>query len=135
MNQAYTLNFVIENEKVIGLFAFEDSIKESSKEVIRFMKQRGFKPVMITGDHQKVADKIAKDLDIDTVYASVTPTEKAKIIKALKEEGKVGFVGDGINDAPALKTADIGFAMGYGTDVAIQSSDVTLMSHDLIKVL
>jgi Cu+-exporting ATPase len=135
MNQAYTINFVIENQEVIGLFAFEDPIKPTSKEVISRMKARGLTPVMITGDHEKVAIKIASDLGISEYYASVTPQEKAEIIQKLKQKSPIGFVGDGINDAPALKTADIGFAMGYGTDVAIHSSDVTLMSHDLIKVL
>lgn len=135
MNQAYTINFVIEDNEVIGLFAFEDPIKKTSKGVINLMKKRRFYPVMITGDHEKVAQKIADELSIEEYYASVTPSEKANIIKKLKLREKVGFVGDGINDAPALKTADIGFAMGYGTDIAIDSSDVTLMSHDLIKVI
>lgn len=135
MNQAYTLNFVIKDTEIIGVFAFQDPIKKSTKSVITEMKKRGLKPVMITGDHARVAAKIAADSGIEEYYASVLPKDKADIIKTLQTDAVVGFVGDGINDAPALKTADIGFAMGYGSDVAIQSSDVTLMSHDLTLVL
>lgn len=91
---------------------------------------------MITGDNEVVANAIAKELGIDNVYASVLPHEKAAIIAEIQATGKVvAFVGDGINDAPALKLADVGFAMGSGTDIAIDSSDVTLMSHDLGLVI
>lgn len=135
MANAYTLNFVIKEKEVIGLFAFEDPLKETSPVVIAEMKKRGITPVMITGDHEKVAEKIAGDCGIDVFHASVLPQDKATWVKHYQKDAVVGFVGDGINDAPALKTADIGFAMGYGTDVAIDSSDVTLMSHDLNKVL
>ena len=135
MAEALTLNYVIKDGEIIGVFAFEDPLKPTTKVVIQAMKARGLKPVMITGDHEKVAEKIAKDSGIDHYHASVLPQEKATWVKTYQTEGQVGFVGDGINDAPALKTADIGFAMGYGTDIAIDSSDVTLMSHDLNKVL
>ena len=91
---------------------------------------------MITGDNSVVANAIAKELGITKVYSEVLPHEKAKIISDIQKEGIViAFVGDGINDAPALKLADIGFAMGNGTDIAIDSSDVTLMSHDLGLVI
>jgi len=135
MANAYTLNVIVKNNEVQGVFAFEDPLKPTSKAVIQEMKRRGLKPVMITGDHDKVAEKIAFECGIDTYHASVFPHEKAALIKHYQAHYTVGFVGDGINDAPALKTADIGFAMGHGTDVAIDSSDVTLMSHDLNKVL
>ncbi len=135
MANAYTLNFVIKNDEIIGVFAFEDPLKETTPAVIAEMKKRGITPVMITGDHEKVAEKVAHDSGIDVFHASVLPQEKASWVKQYQADAVVGFVGDGMNDAPALKTADIGFAMGYGTDVAIDSSDVTLMSHDLNKVL
>lgn len=135
MANAYTLNFVIKNGEIIGVFAFEDPLKSTTPAVIAEMKKRGITPVMITGDHEKVAEKVAHDSGISIFHASVLPQDKATWVKHYQSNAVVGFVGDGMNDAPALKTADIGFAMGYGTDVAIDSSDVTLMSHDLNKVL
>ncbi len=100
------------------------------------MKQRGLVPYMITGDNKIVANQIAKELGIENVYSEVLPHEKADIITSIQQSGNVvAFVGDGINDAPALKLADIGIAMGHGTDIAIDSSDVTLMSYDLGLVI
>jgi Cu+-exporting ATPase len=100
------------------------------------MKKRGLKPYMITGDNDAVARAIAKELGIETYYSEVYPDQKANIIKDIQKQGHMtAFVGDGINDAPALKVADVGFAMGHGTDVAIDSSDVTLMSYDLGLVI
>ena len=100
------------------------------------MKKRGLSPYMITGDNHIVANQIAKELGIENVYSEILPHQKAEIVREIQKQGKtVAFVGDGINDAPALKLADVGFAMGHGTDVAIDSSDVTLMSHDLGLVI
>lgn len=135
-SQAKTTNFVAIDDKVVAMYAVRDEIKDTSKAVIQAMQQRGLETIMITGDHQRVADAIAKELGIDQVYAEVLPHEKANIVEKLQKQGKiVAFVGDGINDAPALKLADVGIAMGHGTDVAIDSSDVTLMSHDLGLVI
>jgi Cu+-exporting ATPase len=118
------------------MYAVRDEIKDTSKSVIKEMKKRGLEPYMITGDNPVVANAIAKELGIEKVYASVLPHEKAKIVEEIQKSGKVvAFVGDGINDAPALKLADVGFAMGHGTDIAIDSSDVTLMSNDLGLVI
>ena len=136
LSEAKTTNFVIINNEVVALYAVRDEIKDTSKSVIAEMKRRGLEPYMITGDNIVVANAIAKELGIDNVYASILPHEKAQIVAEIQALGKVvAFVGDGINDAPALKLADVGFAMGSGTDIAIDSSDVTLMSHDLGLVI
>ncbi|QMS84845.1 heavy metal translocating P-type ATPase [Candidatus Xianfuyuplasma coldseepsis] len=136
INQAKTVNFVIVDNKVEAMYAVRDEIKDTSKQVITEMKARGLIPYMITGDNHVVANQIAKELGIEHVHSEVLPHEKAKIIESIQAEGHVvAFVGDGINDAPALKLADVGIAMGHGTDVAIDSSDVTLMSYDLGLVI
>ena len=136
LREAKTTNFVVINNHVEALYAVRDEIKDTSKSVIAEMKKRGLEPYMITGDNEIVAKAIAKELGIDNIYSSVLPHEKAQIVAEIQETGKVvAFVGDGINDAPALKLADVGFAMGHGTDIAIDSSDVTLMSYDLGLVI
>jgi len=136
LSEAKTTNFIVIDNEVVALYAVRDEIKDTSVSVIAEMKKRGLEPYMITGDNEIVADAIAKELGIENVYASVLPHEKAAIIAEIQASGKVvAFVGDGINDAPALKLADVGFAMGNGTDIAIDSSDVTLMSHDLGLVI
>ncbi|MCF7927169.1 MAG: heavy metal translocating P-type ATPase [Candidatus Izimaplasma sp.] len=133
---AKTVNLIIVDKKVVALYAVRDEIKDTSKEVIKEMKARGLTPYMVTGDNKHVADAIAKELGIEHVYSEVLPNEKADIVKEIQATGKItAFVGDGINDAPALKLADVGIAMGHGTDVAIDSSDVTLMSYDLGLVI
>ncbi len=136
LNEAKTTNFVVIDNSIEAMYAVRDEIKDTSKSVIKEMKKRGLEPYMITGDNPVVANAIAKELGIEKVYASVLPHEKAKIVEEIQKSGKVvAFVGDGINDAPALKLADVGFAMGHGTDIAIDSSDVTLMSNDLGLVI
>jgi len=136
LNEAKTTNFVVIDSSIEAMYAVRDEIKDTSKSVIKEMKKRGLEPYMITGDNPVVANAIAKELGIEKVYASVLPHEKAKIVEEIQKSGKVvAFVGDGINDAPALKLADVGFAMGHGTDIAIDSSDVTLMSNDLGLVI
>jgi len=136
LQQAKSINFVIVQNKVEALYAVRDEIKDTSKLVISEMKNRGLIPYMITGDNHVVANQIAKELGIENVYSEVLPHEKANIIEEIQKSGLVvAFVGDGINDAPALKLADVGIAMGHGTDIAIDSSDVTIMSYDLGLVL
>lgn len=136
LNEAKTTNFIVVNNKIEALYAVRDEIKDTSLKVINEMKKRNLEPYMITGDNRIVANAIAKELGIKNVFSEVLPHEKAKIISDIQKEGIIiAFVGDGINDAPALKLADIGFAMGSGTDIAIDSSDVTLMSHDLGLVI
>jgi len=136
LQEAKTINFVIIDNEVKAMYGVRDKIKDTSYQVIEEMKRRNLIPLMITGDNKVVANRIAQELGIDRVYSEVLPQEKAGIIQTIQDEGYiVAFVGDGINDAPALKLADIGIAMGHGTDVAIDSSDVTLMSHDLGLVI
>lgn len=133
-NEAKTVVFVgLENE-IVGLIAIQDTPKETSKEAIAALKARGLKTVMLTGDNQHVAQAIADQVGIDEVIADVLPSDKAEHITELKEHGKVAFVGDGINDAPALTAADVGIAMGSGTDIAIESGGIILVKNDLRDV-
>ncbi|WP_334330106.1 copper-translocating P-type ATPase [Companilactobacillus sp. HBUAS59699] len=132
--EAKTVVFVGVENKVIGLIAIQDAPKETSKEAIADLKARGLKTVMLTGDNQRVAEAIAAQVGIDQVIADVLPSDKADHVKALQQDGKVAFVGDGINDAPALTVADVGIAMGSGTDIAIESGGIVLVKNDLRDV-
>ncbi|MFD1418275.1 copper-translocating P-type ATPase [Companilactobacillus keshanensis] len=132
--EAKTVVFVGVENKVIGLIAIQDAPKETSKEAIEDLKARGLKTVMLTGDNQRVAEAIASQVGIDSVIADVLPSDKADHVKALQQDGKVAFVGDGINDAPALTVADVGIAMGSGTDIAIESGGIVLVKNDLRDV-
>ncbi|MBQ2614391.1 MAG: copper-translocating P-type ATPase [Clostridia bacterium] len=130
-----TVMFAGTGGKLMGLVAVADTIKPTAALAIRQLKELGCSVSMLTGDNQKTATAIAALAGIDQVFAEVLPNNKAKQIAALKEDGHlVAMVGDGINDAPALATADIGIAMGGGTDVAIESADITLMREDLLLV-
>lgn len=133
-DQAKTVVLVGLNDEVIGLIAIQDAPKETSKEAIAALKSRGLKTVMLTGDNKRVAQAIARQVGIDQVIAEVMPSDKADQVQALKASGKVAFVGDGINDAPALSTADVGIAMGSGTDIAIDSGGIVLVKNDLRDV-
>ena len=125
-----------DGKSVLALFGVQDGIKESSKAAIEQLHRRHIKTVMITGDHKTVAEAIAKEVGIDEVYSEVAPDQKASIIKKLKKEGYfVAMAGDGINDSPALAEADLGIAMGTGTDVAIETGDLVLVKGDLEKAV
>ncbi|GAB4160007.1 MAG: heavy metal translocating P-type ATPase [Planctomycetaceae bacterium] len=124
--------FFAENGNLKGLIAIADPIRPSSVDAVRRLKRLGLDVVMLTGDHEQTARAIARQFDIDGVVAEVLPTDKAEQVKKFQNnERTVGMVGDGINDAPALAVADVGFAMGSGTDIAIESSDITLVKNDL----
>lgn len=134
--QGETISILANEKHAIAYFGIRDEIKESSKEAISLLHSKNIKSVMITGDNEKVARAIAKEVSIDEFFAEVSPKEKTEKIKELKERGEiVAMVGDGINDAPALATADIGIAMGTGTDIAIESGDLVLVKGDLLKAV
>src|SRR4051812_28647125 len=123
--------FLIDGQKVIAAFAVADAVRPESKEAIDRLHHSGIEVVMITGDATPVADALAGELGIDTVFAQVLPGEKAKRIEELQARGKkVGMVGDGVNDAPALVTADVGIAIGAGTEVAVEAGDIVLVRSD-----
>jgi Cu+-exporting ATPase len=123
------------DEKITGVLGISDTIKSSSREAIELLKERGIKTFMVTGDNEKTARAIAKKIGIDDVMAEVLPENKELKVKELVRKGyKVAMVGDGINDSPALAAADIGIAVGSGTDIAIEAADVILMKNDLKDV-
>ncbi|MGX5164724.1 copper-translocating P-type ATPase [Limosilactobacillus reuteri] len=135
-NEAKTVVYVGLDGEIIGLVAIQDVPKSSSKDAIAELKARGLMTVMLTGDNKRVAQAIADEVGIDRVIAEVMPNDKAQQIKELQDKGKkVAFVGDGINDAPALSTADVGIAMGSGTDIAIDSGGIVLVQNDLRGVV
>ena len=128
-----TLSWLIErgdHASVVGLFAFGDTLKTGAREAIRKLRSRNIGSHLLTGDNWGSARVVAEALSIDDVYAEVLPEQKAATVAALKRTGVVAMVGDGINDAPALAAADIGIAMGGGTDVAMQAAGITLMRGD-----
>jgi len=129
--QGKTVVFILIDGKLAGAFALADTIREESREAVQGLKSKGLKVYMLTGDAEAVAKGVSKELAIDDYFAQVLPDQKADKIRSLKDQGyKVAMVGDGINDAPALVTADVGIAIGAGTDVAIESADIILVKND-----
>ncbi len=136
LNQGKTLMLIAVDNKIAGIVAAADPIKPTAKKAIERMKELGLEVAMITGDNKKTAEAIAKELGIDRVFAEVLPEEKAMYVKKLQKEGKfVAMVGDGVNDAPALAQADIGIAIGAGTDVAIETANIVLMKSDPADII
>ncbi|MDM7511386.1 copper-translocating P-type ATPase [Lactobacillus delbrueckii] len=130
-----TVAYVQKDSAVIGFLALQDAPRPEAKAVLSELKSRGIKTVMLTGDNQQLAEKIGRQLGIDQVEAGLLPGEKADRLAKLQEAGPVAFVGDGINDAPALSLADVGIAMGSGTDVAKEAGGIVLMTSSLTGVL
>ncbi|HXI04380.1 MAG TPA: HAD-IC family P-type ATPase, partial [Candidatus Saccharimonadales bacterium] len=131
-HEGQTVVAVARDGAVTGLVGVADTIRASTPEAIRTLHERGIRVVMLTGDNERTAEAVARSLGIDEVIAGVLPDQKADVIVRLQAEGRtVGMAGDGINDAPALARADVGIAMGTGTDVAMESAGVTLVKGDL----
>uniref|UniRef100_UPI00384AADE6 heavy metal translocating P-type ATPase n=1 Tax=Apilactobacillus kunkeei TaxID=148814 RepID=UPI00384AADE6 len=135
LQQGNSLSYVVENGHVVGYIAEGDSIKPGAKDMIDFLNGQNIIPVMLTGDNQQAADKVASILGIKEVNAQLVPEDKQKLVTKYQEKGKVMFIGDGVNDAPSLTKADLGVAIGSGTDVAIESADVVLVNSDPADVI
>ncbi len=134
--EAQTAIVVISEGKVLGIFGVADSIRDSSQKAVQRLRALGLKTIMLTGDNAKTAEVIAKQAGLDQFIAEVLPQDKAETVKKLQDEGKiVAMVGDGVNDAPALAQADVGLAIGTGTDVAVASAPITLLGSDLEGVV
>ncbi len=133
--KGHTTIVISENKKAIGIMGIADSVKEDSIAAIQELNKQGYKTVIITGDNERTARAIADQVGIKEVIANVLPEDKVKEVERLQKEGMVAFVGDGINDAPALKQANVGIAMGTGTDIAIESGDIVLAKGSLIGVV
>ena len=134
-NAGNTVLYFADEKEVIGLFAVSDTVKDSSFDAIKRIKARGIETIMVTGDNQIVADSIGKQSGVDKVIAGVLPQDKEKEVRSIQSKGKrVAFVGDGINDSPALASANVGIAIGSGTDIAIESADIVLIKSDLTDV-
>lgn len=134
-NKGFTTMIVAVNKSIIGVIAVADALKEDSIESILKLKSIGIKPVMITGDNEATARTIADKVGISDIFTNVLPEEKENKVKELQKTGMVAFVGDGINDAPALKQANVGIAIGTGTDIAIESGDIVLANGSLSSVV
>jgi Cu2+-exporting ATPase len=129
--QGKTVIYAAAGGRLVGALALADLIREESREAVQALKEMGLQVAMLTGDSQAVADWVAGELSLDIVFAEVRPDDKADKIEELQGQGKVvAMVGDGINDAPALIRADVGMAIGAGTDVALESADVVLVKND-----
>jgi Cu+-exporting ATPase len=134
-NQGKTLMAVVMEKQLLGLIAVADSLKPEAREAVAELRQQGMKVAMLTGDHMQTARSIAQQVNVDEIVAEVRPEQKSMKVKELQDAGfQVGMVGDGINDAPALAQADVGIAIGTGTDVAIETAEVILASGNLLGI-
>ena len=131
-SEAKTPMYIAADDQLVGIIAVSDPIKDDSIQAIERLQANGIRVIMLTGDNRATAEAVAKKVGISEIFAEVLPQDKTEKVMALQMENEiVGMTGDGINDAPALATADVGFAIGTGTDVAIESADITLMRGSL----
>jgi Cu+-exporting ATPase len=136
LQRGKTVVFLAHGKQVLGIIALADTLKPGAQEAVQALRRMGIETAMITGDNRRTAEAVAREAGIDRLLAEVLPEHKAREVTKLQEEGKVvAMVGDGINDAPALAQADIGIAIGTGTDVAMETGDITLISGDLMGVV
>jgi Cu+-exporting ATPase len=134
-DEAKTVVIVGKKGEAVGLIAIQDTPKATAAQAVSALKNKGYRVVMLTGDNIRVARAIAQQVGIEEVIADVLPSDKADHITSLQQHANVAFVGDGINDAPALATANLGIAMGSGTDIAIESGDIVLVKNDPLDVV
>ena len=135
-NKAFTISYLIENNVVIGFLCFTDKLKPTAKKAVEFLQSKNIEVIMLTGDNEATAHAVANELGIKNYQANCLPEDKINKIKVLQKQGKiVAMTGDGINDAPALAQADIGIAMGTGTDVAIDSAEISLLKGDIYGIV
>jgi Cu2+-exporting ATPase len=138
-SNAETIVFVLVNDKIAGYIALADAIRPESKEAIKVFKKNGIKVMMATGDNEIVAKAVADELGLDKYFAEVLPHQKVEIVKDLQSKGEfVAMTGDGVNDAPALAQADVGIAIGSGTDIAAETADIILVNsnpNDIAKLI
>jgi len=123
-----TVIAVARDGRALGVIALGDTLRPDAVSAVAALRNAGLKTILVTGDNERAAQRVGRDVGIDEVHAGVLPQDKAKIVRELQTNARVAMVGDGINDAPALVQADLGVAIGTGTDVAIESSDITLIS-------
>ena len=133
--KGYTAIIVSEDKKILGIIGVADAVKDDSIESIAKLNKQGYRTIMITGDNEKTAKAIASQVGIKEVIANVLPEDKVKKVEELQKQGMVSFIGDGINDAPAIKQSNVGIAMGTGTDIAIESGDLVLAKGSLNGVV
>ncbi|MCI8759623.1 MAG: HAD-IC family P-type ATPase [Clostridia bacterium] len=128
--------YVVKNRQIIALIGINDLVRENAKEVISYLNKNNIQTIMLTGDHEETAKKIANDIGITKIMANVLPSQKADMVKKLKQENNyVMMCGDGINDSPALASSDIGVSFNSGTDIAMDASDVILVRNDLHSII
>lgn len=133
-SEGKTVVYISDGKKVLGLITLSDVIREESKEAVKLLKEMRIKTAMLTGDNKEVAKYVADELGLDEYFSEVLPKDKSDYVRKLQEKGKVAMVGDGVNDAPALTQADIGIAIGAGTDIAVQSAEVVLVKNNPLDV-
>ena len=135
-DKAFTISYLVENNDVIGFLCFTDKLKPTAKKAVEFLHSKNIEVIMLTGDNEATARAVANELGIKNYQTNCLPEDKINKIKELQKQGKiVAMTGDGINDAPALAQADIGIAMGTGTDVAIDSAEISLLKGDIYGIV